>query len=100
MKKKILLKAGYILVLLALVFQGCKKEDDSQAAKDQELRQLQTYIEANNITQEPTASGLYYIELVEGSGREAADTYFADLEYAEQVNDLFKHTPRIRCYGA
>ncbi|HEC44985.1 MAG TPA: hypothetical protein ENI20_19415 [Bacteroides sp.] len=87
MKRKILLKAGYILVLLALVFQGCKKEDDGQAAKDQELRQLQAYIEDNNITQEPTASGLYYIELSEGTGREAADTYIADFEYTAVLLD-------------
>ena len=44
MERKILLKAGYILVLLTLVFQGCK-EDNDQALKDQELRQLQQYLQ-------------------------------------------------------
>ena len=86
MERNGLLKAGYILILLALVFQGCKKDDD-QALKDQELRQLQQYLDDNNITQEPTASGLYYLEINEGTGASVEIEDFADIEYTAVLID-------------
>jgi FKBP-type peptidyl-prolyl cis-trans isomerase FkpA len=55
--KKVLL----ILTITAL-FNSCKSDFEK------ELELLQTYLDKNNIDTEPTKSGLYYIEKVQGTG--------------------------------
>jgi FKBP-type peptidyl-prolyl cis-trans isomerase len=64
------MKNKFLLVFLAiLVFAliSCKKEDDSEQI-DFEKRIFQAYLENNNISAEPTESGLYYIEETPGDG--------------------------------
>ena len=45
-----------------------KAEEDAAKAKNEEMGLLQKYIRDNNITVQPTPSGLYYIETKKGSG--------------------------------
>ncbi|WP_159520602.1 FKBP-type peptidyl-prolyl cis-trans isomerase [Sunxiuqinia indica] len=48
---------------------SCKDSGlDLDKLRAEELARLNEYIEANGITTEPTESGLYYIEHVEGTG--------------------------------
>lgn len=58
MKEIILL----ITISSLIFFSSCKSKEEK------ELELLQAYITDNNITTVPTASGLYYIETVEGTG--------------------------------
>jgi len=53
----------FILAIIPFIsLSSCKSKEE----KEMEL--LQTYITEKNITTEPTASGLYYIETLEGTG--------------------------------
>jgi FKBP-type peptidyl-prolyl cis-trans isomerase len=81
------LKAGMLLILAALLFQGCKKDDNSDELKADEQRLLEQYIEDNNIEVEPTESGLYYIEITEGTGRGVGNDYIVDMEYKTELID-------------
>lgn len=51
-------------IFIGLLMISCEKED--LAAEEQAL--LEQYLIDNNITVEPTESGLYYIETLEGTG--------------------------------
>lgn len=51
-----------IVLLILTVFSSCKNDFDK------ELELLQVYLDENNIDAEPTQSGLYYIETLEGTG--------------------------------
>lgn len=63
MRKSIILSG--VLIILLPFFQSCKNDSEK------ELETLQAYINENNITTEPTASGLYYIETHTGTGAQA-----------------------------
>jgi len=76
-----------LILILPLLIQGCEKKDNSQELKDQEMRLLQQYLVDNNVTQEPTASGLYYIENEEGTGHSPKLEFFIDIEYTTQLID-------------
>ncbi|MCF6366388.1 MAG: FKBP-type peptidyl-prolyl cis-trans isomerase [Bacteroidales bacterium] len=58
MKKNILT----LIIIPFIFFSSCKSKEEKEA----EL--LQAYITEHNITTVPTASGLYYIETLEGTG--------------------------------
>jgi len=73
MKKSIIL-IGISIILLSF-FQSCKSD------YEKELETLQAYIESNNITIEPTASGLYYIETLAGTGAQATAGDIVDVHY-------------------
>lgn len=73
MKKSIIL-IGISIILLSF-FQSCKSDSEK------ELETLQAYIESNNITTEPTASGLYYIETLAGTGAQATVGDIVDVHY-------------------
>jgi FKBP-type peptidyl-prolyl cis-trans isomerase len=45
-----------------------KKDEKKEKAKKSEAGELQKYLKDNKITTKPTASGLYYIEKVKGTG--------------------------------
>lgn len=59
----------YMLILVGSIplLTSCKKDNESEA-KALENRVFDTYLENNNITVQPTESGLYFIEETEGSG--------------------------------
>lgn len=46
-----------------------KEAESAQQAKQSESAKISAYIKKNNITVSPTASGLYYIENVKGTGK-------------------------------
>jgi FKBP-type peptidyl-prolyl cis-trans isomerase len=55
---------GSVFLAGILLFSGCLK-DDSEKLKEEESRNLNNYLKNHNITQEPTASGLYYIPITD-----------------------------------
>ena len=61
-------KIGFFSILLglSLVFLSCEKNK-----ADEEMDLLEAYLLENNITTEPTSSGMYYIETLKGSGPDA-----------------------------
>ena len=61
---------------LTLFFASSCKSD-----AEKELDNLQAYIEEHNITTEPTASGLYYIETTKGTGVQATTGDLVDVHY-------------------
>ncbi|MCD4793034.1 MAG: FKBP-type peptidyl-prolyl cis-trans isomerase [Bacteroidales bacterium] len=74
------------LILLSVIiplifFSSCK----SKSEKEMEL--LQAYITEHNITTEPTASGLYYIETLEGTGDYAATGNKVKVHYEGRLID-------------
>jgi len=58
---------SFALVLIAIGFTQCNKN----AKWENELEEIAEYLEANNITAEPTYSGMYYIETLAGTGPQA-----------------------------
>lgn len=58
---------GVLLVAASffLLFSSCKKEAEST---NHELVLINNFLEERNIVAEPTLSGMYYIEMVEGIG--------------------------------
>jgi FKBP-type peptidyl-prolyl cis-trans isomerase len=67
MRKIEIFKLGIFGFMAAVFLTACIK-DDTQELKDQEMKLLQQYIDRNNITAVPTASGLYFIPITEGTG--------------------------------
>jgi len=86
MEKLKLLKSAAVLITAAILFPGCNKDND-QELRDQEMQLLQKYIEENNITQEPTASGLYYIPIEEGTGVQVGSDFYVDFDYDVELLD-------------
>lgn len=74
-----------LLVFSALYATSCLKDDDSEKRK-KEIRLIENYVQVNNITVTPTASGLYYIPQVVGTGATPGTTDFALIQY--KVTDL------------
>ena len=58
----------YLLIVTIVLF-GSSCEKESEYEKEQNA--INEYIEENNITVEPKYSGLYYIEVKEGTGASA-----------------------------
>ncbi len=58
---------GLLLTFLAVAFFSCK-EDDLEKQREDELRELNEYIQNNYSDVEPTVSGLYFIQTEEGAG--------------------------------
>lgn len=64
-----------LLLLLPISLFSCKKGGDDE--HDAEMRKLNAWILVNNITIAPTASGMYFIPVEEGSGANpSAKDYF------------------------
>lgn len=57
-----------ILTVLSLAILSCNKDNSLQEMRDYELRLLDEFIADNYPNEEPTPSGLYYIEEIAGSG--------------------------------
>ncbi len=71
MKKNVFLISSILIIFLI----SCKSKSEK------ELDTLKSYIESNNITTEPTASGLYYIETQAGTGAQAQTGDIVDVHY-------------------
>ena len=86
MRKIEVYKLGILGIMSALLLTGCKK-DDSEEMIAQEMRLLQQYLVDNNITQEPTASGLYYVPIREGTGISPDEGTFIEIHYVGELID-------------
>jgi FKBP-type peptidyl-prolyl cis-trans isomerase len=77
------MKKSNLFLLIALTLTGISScnLDDSAELKEKEDRIFQSYIEQNNITVQPTSSGLYYIEEVEGEGFAPMEGDFCLVKY-------------------
>ncbi|MCX6224443.1 MAG: FKBP-type peptidyl-prolyl cis-trans isomerase [Bacteroidia bacterium] len=76
-----LMKHSMVLILAAaLIFGGCKSDDPYE----KERVAIESYKKAHNITAEPLASGLYYIETKAGTGAKAV--------YGSKVQVKYKGT--------
>jgi FKBP-type peptidyl-prolyl cis-trans isomerase len=86
MRKRMIYKLGMFGMITAIMLGGCKK-DDSQEQIQNEMRLLEQYLADNNITQEPTASGLYYIPIVEGTGMTPTQGTWINIEFTGMLID-------------
>ena len=87
MKVNNYLNSIVLLMLLAFVIVACDKEDTK---KEDEKIALEAYIkslEAAGDTLEPTASGMYYIETLEGTGEQAVVGKYAKVRYKGSLID-------------
>ena len=76
------IKRTVLLIFILTIISSCLKDTDGWE-KEQKL--LKQYIAANNITVEPTASGLYYIEEVEGTGASVETDDYLIIEYTART---------------
>ena len=74
------------LFFLPVLLHSCK-DDNDQELRDQELRLLEQYIKENDITEEPSSSGLYYIEIEEGTGTVPGQYHIVDFNYTTELID-------------
>lgn len=72
----------WILVALTSVF-SCKNEYD-EAIEDEKIK-IKDYLKKNNLTTQSTESGLYYIEIEEGSGEEVKKDDFVSISVTGDV---------------
>jgi FKBP-type peptidyl-prolyl cis-trans isomerase len=86
MRKMVNLKLGIFTLLAAVLLSGCEK-DDSQEQMEREQRLLEEYLSTNNITVEPTESGLYYIPIAEGTGMSPTTQTWIEMEYTGMMID-------------
>lgn len=70
--------------LIILSLSSCLK-DDSEAKIAEEKKILADYILANNITVQPTESGLYYIETLAGTGDSVAVDDWMEIKYTARL---------------
>ena len=81
-------KLVYSSIFLAgiFMFSGCFR-DDSEELKEKERKALKKYLSDNNITQEPTASGLYYIPVKDTVGLSPTLQDVVEFEYTGKLID-------------
>ena len=70
-----------IFAVILLFATACKKDNQSE----EEL--LQIYLSENNITQDPTDSGMYYIETKAGTGAQAKAGQKVSVHYEGRLTD-------------
>ncbi len=74
-------KVIIFISLVSLIFVSCNKDEK----EEQEL--LNAYLSEHNITQEPTKSGLYYIETQSGTGNQAKSGDIVTVHYTGKLID-------------
>lgn len=80
------MKKHFIFILILGIFViGCKKDE-----KDKEKELLTAYLQEHNITQSPTASGLYYIETLAGTGAQPVVGSWVAVHYTGFLIDSTK----------
>ena len=65
MKRGLKIASAGIMVLMIAGLASCSMEKRLQQEEEEQIR---NFLSMNNITKQPTASGLYYIETVTGTG--------------------------------
>lgn len=84
MNKRTVIIAPVLLAGL-MMFTACLRDDNSEELKAMEQKLLLQYLADNNITQAPTASGLYFIPEVEGDGPLAVDGDVVEIQYTGEL---------------
>ena len=64
-------------------------EDEKQRFKEAESAKIDAYIKGNNIKEKPTETGLYYIEIEEGSGEHPVEGETVVVHYIASRTDGF-----------
>ena len=82
MKRGIFIIPGFLSIFLS----SCLK-DDSEELRAEEQRLLEQYLIENNITAEPTSSGLYYLPIREGTGMQPGPGTWSEFEYIGELID-------------
>ncbi len=78
----------YFVPVLILFFAFSCDSDSDHLQKEKEMRLLQQYLEARNITVEPESSGLYFISVDEGTGGKPERNHWVIFRYtAKTIND-------------
>ncbi len=75
-----------LVLIIALLMSACSDNSDEEL-KENERRALEEYLIENNITVEPTASGLYFISTEEGDGIKPEGTDLVEIEYTGELVD-------------
>jgi FKBP-type peptidyl-prolyl cis-trans isomerase FkpA len=83
-KKNVFFVFLSILLTSGIFLHSCVK-DDSAEKKAQELKLLNQYIQNENITVTPTASGLYYIEVVAGTGALPVSPNWVEISFTARL---------------
>ncbi len=86
MRKIIVYKLGILGLLVAIMLTACKK-DGTEELQAQEMRLLEQYLVDNNITVQPTASGMYYIPIIEGTGISPDKGTYIEIHYVGELID-------------
>lgn len=76
---------AWITVMAAAFMTACEESDEEAKAREQRL--LEQYLMEHNITQEPTASGLYYIPVIEGTGDQPGSETWVEFHYRGELLD-------------
>lgn len=85
--KRLLNSAKIVTILALIVFvSSCNKNNDDEQKKLEE-EALQQYLIDNNITTEPQASGLYYIETLAGTGNAPLNGQQVAVHYTGKLLD-------------
>ena len=74
------------VLIFGLSFYSCKVNDDVATFQD-EMAVLNEYLLENNITTTPTNNGLYYIEILEGTGKKAENGDTVTVKYTGKLLD-------------
>ncbi len=75
----------FVISLVAvsiLILKACAKEEDCW---EQEQRPFEQYLRENDITVQPTSSGLYFLPIEEGIGLEPLTTELVEFEYTGEL---------------
>jgi FKBP-type peptidyl-prolyl cis-trans isomerase len=100
MKKRVGIFYSMLLVfLLSAVFTSCKKEEGFTAEDEQ--RMIQAFLKDNELDVEPTESGLYYIEQIEGPGNspvtgDTVDVYYTGYYLTGGILDHNRNSDPLR----
>jgi len=80
-------KGLLLLFLMAVVSTSCLK-NEMEEKEAEELRQLEEYVEKNGIPEEAkTESGMYYVEIEPGTGRNVTEGDYVVVEYSGRFLD-------------
>ena len=82
--KKIFYSSVFFTALI--LFSGCLR-NEAEELKEEEQRALNNYLKNNNITQEPTASGLYFIPVTDTAGLTPTIDDVVEFEFTGRLID-------------
>ena len=64
-----------------------KRQEENAKLEQEEMTKLDAYLKANNITAQPTASGIYFIEVQKGKGPKAMTGQKVSVHYTGTLLD-------------